>query len=184
MLAQLGRLLEHLDPDAVLFGGDLLDLPFGYAGLAGWMRQAQQRWPLYAVPGNHDRWSGLTRLKRNLPGLQWLDDAPVELACGVRLCGRADQFPTPQSILVGHEPNRVQAAARAGFPLMLAGHHHACQWITHQSGGHDYPGAWFFAYHGPYFEVGPTRLWVSRGVNDQLPVRINCPRDVLLVEVS
>jgi uncharacterized protein len=177
-------LLSAVNPDAVLFGGDLLDLPLGYSGLARWLGRARQRWPLYAVPGNHDRWSGLGRMKRNLPGLHWLDDEAVALPCGVRLCGRAEQPSDARTILIGHEPNRVNAAARAGFPVMLAGHHHACQWITHRRGGYDYPGAWVFAYHGPYFEVGPTRLWVSRGVNDQVPLRINCPRDVLLLEVS
>lgn len=184
LLQQVWLLLSELEPDALLFGGDLLDLPFGASGLADWVRRAGQRWPLYAVPGNHDRWCGLSRLKRKLPGLEWLDEGAVELACGLRLCGRSAQGACARSVLVGHEPNRVKGAARAGFPAMLAGHHHACQWITHQAGGKDYPGAWFFAYHGPYFEVGRTRLWVSRGVNDQLPLRLNCPRDVLLLEVS
>jgi uncharacterized protein len=183
MLQQLGELLAQLAPQAVLLGGDLVDFPGGRAPLAEWLRQLP--YPVYAVPGNHDRWSGLSALKRALPSqVHWLEEQEVTLECGLRLCGRPAQGGSPQSLLVGHEPTHVRAAARARFPAMLAGHLHGCQWIWATWRGLDFPGACFFRYHGPYFEVQGTRLWVSRGISDTLPLRINCPRDVLMLEVS
>lgn len=184
MLRQLERELDLVAPQALLLGGDLIDFPFGYQNLVNWVKGQCDRWPVLAVPGNHDRWAGERRLKRHLPWVHWLDEEPLQLSNGVRLCGQIGQGATPTSVFVGHEPNRVAAVARAGFPLMLAGHLHGCQWIAFQRDGLDYPGAWFFAYHGCDFQVGPTTLHVSRGVSDTLPVRIFCPRDYLLLEIE
>lgn len=184
MLRQLAVEMERSAPDLILLGGDLLDLPWGHAGLVNWAQQMAELCPLAAVPGNHDSWAGLKRVKRSLQALHWLDEAPLVLPSGLRLCGRAEQGATAQSILVGHQPTGVKAASRAGFPVMLSGHLHGCQWIWFEWNGRDYPGAWFFAYHGASFQVGPTRLLVSRGVSDTLPLRIACPRDYLWLELS
>lgn len=185
MLDGLAREMEQARPDMILLGGDLVDFPWGHAILAAWLERMAKLCPLAAVPGNHDRWVGLKRVKASLFGrLHWLDEGPLELDCGLRLCGQVSQGASPRSLLVGHEPGFVKAAARAGFPLMLAGHLHGCQWIWFQRKGLDYPGAWFFAYHGPRFQVGPTRLLVSRGVSDTLPVRIACPRDYIWLELT
>jgi predicted MPP superfamily phosphohydrolase len=184
MLDQLAREMEAAAPDLILLGGDLVDFPWGHAGLSAWVQRMSHLCPLAAVPGNHDRWVGLSRIKRNLgPQIHWLDEAPLEWG-GLRLCGSAEQTPHARSILVGHHPTDVQRAARAGFPVMLAGHLHGCQWIWFERDGWDYPGAWFFAHHGPRFQVGPTLLLVSRGVSDTLPLRIACPRDYLWLELS
>ena len=183
MLRQLADELEQASPDLILLGGDLVDFPWGHQGLAAWVRRMSRTCPLAAVPGNHDRWVGLPRVKRSLAGLHWLDEAPLEWH-GLRLCGLPEQGASRRSILVGHHPTAVKAAARAGFPLMLAGHLHGCQWIWFERRGRDYPGAWFFAHHGPRFQIGPTLLLVSRGVSDTLPLRIACPRDYLWLELS
>ena len=179
MLAQLEAAREA---DLLVLGGDLVDFPCGYSALSAWLESV--RCPVLAVPGNHDRWVGLQGLKRNLRGVIWLDEGAWMGPGGLRLCGRPDQGATAQSVLVGHQPTAVRAAARAGFPLMLAGHLHGCQWIWFERQGLDYPGAWFFAYHGEHFRVGATRLLVSRGVSDTLPLRIDCPRDYLLLELG
>ena len=184
VLEQLQAMLRFLKPDLLILGGDLVDLPWGWSAL----ERALQRWsgwlPVVAVPGNHDRLCGLGRVKARLPVTQWLDEQVWQHDSGLRLCGSEAQGASETSVFVGHEPHRVGSVARANFPIMLAGHLHGCQWIAWQRRGYDYPGAWFFAYHGPRFRVGPTDLHVSRGFNDTLPVRINCPRDVLLLDLG
>lgn len=185
MLDGLAQEMERAHPDQIVLGGDLVDFPWGHTGLSDWVERMSDLCPVAAVPGNHDRWVGLKRVKTGLsPRLHWLDESPLVLECGLRLCGQVSQGACPRSLLVGHEPTAVKAAARAGFPLMLAGHLHGCQWIWFQRRGLDYPGAWFFAYHGPRFQVGPTLLLVSRGVSDTLPIRIACPRDYLWLELT
>lgn len=183
MLEQLAEELERARPDLILLGGDLVDFPCGHRGLIAWASRMSRICPLAAVPGNHDHWVGLARVKRSLPSLHWLDDAPLEWS-GLRICGRPEQGADRRSLLVGHQPTSVKEAARAGFPLMLAGHLHGCQWIWFERNGRDYPGAWFFSHHGPRFQIGPTLLLVSRGVSDTFPLRIACPRDYLWLELS
>lgn len=184
MLDQLAREMEAAAPDLILLGGDLVDFPCGHDGLAAWARRISRLCRIAAVPGNHDRWVGLSRIKRSLgPQIHWLDEAPLEWR-GLRLCGHTQQAANARSILVGHHPTDVKRAARAGFPVMLAGHLHGCQWIWFARNGRDYPGAWFFEHHGPRFQIGPTLLLVSRGVSDTLPLRIACPRDYLWLELS
>jgi uncharacterized protein len=184
MLIQVESLLHRLAPSAILLGGDLIDLPWGYTNLVQWVQRLLPHFPILAVPGNHDRWAGLNRLRQRLAGVHWLDLHPYTFTEGPRFCGSSRQESSTTSILVGHEPTAVLQASHRGFPLMLAGHLHGCQCIAFQRKGLDYPGAWFFAYHGGQFQVGPTTLYVSRGVSDTLPVRINCPRDLLLLEVA
>ena len=46
-----------------------------------------------------------------------------------------------------------------------------------------YPGALLYRYNGLRFARERTTMLVSRGVHDTLPLRWNCPREVLLVEV-
>ncbi len=184
VLQQLEQVLHRLRPDLLLLGGDLVDVPWGLGPFQAALRRWSQWLPVLAVPGNHDRLCGLKRLRAELPLTAWIDQQPWRHESGLVLCGCPQQPATPSAIFVGHEPHRVQQVARQNFALMLAGHLHGCQWIAWQHRGFDYPGAWFFGYHGPHFRVGGTDLYVSRGVNDTLPVRINCPRDVLLLELS
>lgn len=184
LLQQITACLEEAAVELVLFGGDLVDLPWGHDGLRQWLRKLGKRWPLCAVPGNHDRYCGLERVKQSLGALSWLDEQPLMLASGLRLCGDIRQGATSRSIFVGHEPSAVRSVSRAGFGHMLAGHLHGCQWIAFHRNGLDYPGAWMFAFHGAQFDHAGTRLWVSRGVSDTLPLRVGCPREILILEVS
>lgn len=179
MLVQVTRAIQSIQPEMVLLGGDLIDLPWPLQRLRRWV--AEMPCPVAAVPGNHDRWCGLARIKKALP-VTWLDEQPLQLECGLRLCGSTRQPGGSNCLLVGHHPQEVEQARQ--FPLMLAGHWHGCQWVAWQKAGQDYPGAWFYPYHGPSFQVGPTTLHVSRGVSDTLPIRINCPRDLLVVEID
>ena len=51
-------------------------------------------------------------------------------------------------------------------------------------GGRLYPAVWFDRWHGLRFSERGATMLVSRGVADTLPVRFNCPREVLLVEIQ
>jgi hypothetical protein len=46
-----------------------------------------------------------------------------------------------------------------------------------------YPGAWFFRWNGLQFLERSCMMLVSRGMADTLPLRWNCPREVLLCEL-
>ncbi len=47
-----------------------------------------------------------------------------------------------------------------------------------------YPAAWVYRWHGLRFAEWGAVLLVSRGAGDALPVRFNCPREVILCGVQ
>jgi predicted MPP superfamily phosphohydrolase len=55
--------------------------------------------------------------------------------------------------------------------------------VFFERGGRLYPGAFLYRWNGLRFHENGSTLVVSRGVRDTLPLRWNCPREVILVEV-
>ncbi len=178
LLQQIEQTLSHIQPEALLWGGDFIDLPWPSLTLRNWLGQLP--YPSFAIAGNHDLWCGLRR--QDWP-LHWLDE-PVLLDCQLRLCGHFQQGGDSQSLLVAHYPSHFAAAARAGFLLMCAGHWHGSQCTFFRWRERDYPGAAFFPYHGTYFCNWGCEMFVSRGLNDQIPIRWNCPRDLIVLELT
>lgn len=85
--------------------------------------------------------------------------------------------------MCAHNPRIWKAAGRAGYDLVLAGHLHGCQLVAWQYRDRLFPGAIFYPYCFLSHRRGTTRLVVSRGVSDLLPIRWRCPREVVLCHV-
>ena len=143
--AELRRDMMNLQPDLILFGGDIIDGDFGYVlrdksfkGFAG----LKAPWGVYAVFGNHDTY-GMNlskeqkRLKQN--GVRCLRGGTVHLVAGVSL-GRLHDCPA-RPVPAGrarrlHDCDGAQAAAhRAGRlarhgPLLRRSH--ACRTVLAQ----------------------------------------------------
>ena len=158
---------------------------------------AALRTPVYGVLGNHDS-IRMTPALENM-GIHMLFNECVTIRRGdeaIHLAGiddahfyRADdigkaasQIPRGAfSILLSHTPEVYQAAASAGFALMLSGHTHGGQLclpggipiklearLPRSMGA----GAWRYAEMAGYTSVGAgTSL---------LPVRLNCPPEITL----
>ncbi len=163
-------------PDRILLGGDLVDTRGGLGRLAGLVGRLSQLAPVGAVPGNHDRFVGLDRIRPCVlsAGGSWLD----QLGDGV-LSGCLSDEPV---VLCAHDPE-VFESLPAPVRLVLAGHLHGGQVVLGRHGGRLYPAAWFYRWNGLRFERDGVTMLVSLGVTDTVPVRWNCPREVLVVEV-
>jgi uncharacterized protein len=172
-------------PDAIILGGDLADSRRGLPGLKDCVRSLIEVAPVWAVAGNHDESLGIDLVRGAVEagGGCWLQDGRTEaVASGLRLEGglqAADDF-TGVRILCGHDPAIYPQASKAGYRLVLAGHLHGGQWVLLQFGERLYPGALVYPWNGLRFVSGSTTLLVSRGAADTLPIRWNCPREVLL----
>jgi predicted MPP superfamily phosphohydrolase len=200
LVEQFERVAERR-PDLVVLGGDLIDHAPEEALL---YRRALARLapPLgvFAVPGNHeyhtedglDLWretleaGGVTVLlnrgeavTRNgarlwIGGIDNLGRGTADLPAA--LAGRRDGEPT---LLVSHEPDAFDEAARADVDLTLSGHTHGGQialfgWspIRHTEFG------WW---RGRYERDGSV-LYVGRGVGySMLPIRVGSPAEVPVV---
>lgn len=137
--------LNELQPDLVLFGGDMMDgdqriveRQGGFQALAG----IHAAWGVYGVLGNHDHYGyDVNRVKEQLQqsGIRILSGETVEPAKGVALTGIMDaryhgeapgipELPGIFHILIEHEPVHINEAAKAQGNLYLAGHTHAGQY--------------------------------------------------------
>jgi predicted MPP superfamily phosphohydrolase len=180
-----------VSPDLVLLGGDLVDGRSGLDALSDCVRALAERRPVAAVPGNHDVAAGLRAVRRRVldSGGAWLPDRPLVLegsgGARFRFSGapRREDRGADVGIACLHDPAGAAAAARAGFALAFAGHLHGGQCVLFERRERLYPGAWFNRWTGLRFTIGRMRLFVSRGLGDTLPLRWNCPREVVVCDL-
>ena len=177
-------------PDAVLLGGDLVDSRSELATLSDLVRSASHVAPVLAVGGNHDRRVGMDRVRSAVAqgGGRWIHDSIASLAHRGRLIAVSGPEATPHGgghvrVLCAHDPRIWKSARHAGFDLVLAGHLHGFQLVACEYRDRLFPGAIFYPYCFLSHHRGSSRLVVSRGVSDLLPVRWRCPREVVLCHV-
>lgn len=148
-LNKMVRSINALDPDIVLFAGDIIDddlKPFMKEQMGRAFARIRSRYGVYAVPGNHEHIGGnAAGLAAEITqrGVTVLNDRVVEVAEGFYLVGRADASDRGAKkelselmvgldkrkpvIVLDHQPSRIAAAEKAGADLYLAGHTHAGQ---------------------------------------------------------
>jgi uncharacterized protein len=174
------------NPDLVLLGGDLVDWTTGLEPLQSLVGRLSRIAPVGAVAGNHDGWIGVARVRAAVlaGGGRWLQDAPCFLTNDCAVYGSSGQPVQAASyhLLCTHHPGASTLGRR--FDLTLSGHLHGGQFVFYQRHGRLYPGAFLYRWNGLRFDDqdGKTLL-ISRGVQDTLPLRWNCPREVLLVDI-
>jgi predicted MPP superfamily phosphohydrolase len=187
---QILEAAERCRPDVVLLGGDLVDTRSELAALAGLVRELHSDAPVFAIGGNHDHQIGLDRVRDGVleGGGHWIHDAAAIVAHRGRLIALAGpQAEAPLAghvrVLCAHNPQIWKTSRNSGYDLVLAGHLHGCQVVAGQYRDRLFPGALFYPYCFLTHQSGPTRLVVSRGVSDLVPIRWKCPREVVLCHV-
>lgn len=191
LISQLHQIVGDIQPHMVLLGGDIVDRRSGVQEIAACVRPISAMCPVWAVPGNHDDYVArqLVRQQLEVAGGQWLESRSVAFNIGThraRIDGALCQQNDSQvfSICCAHYPDIFPAAVDCGYDLVLAGHLHGSQFVFAKYHGRLYPGAFFFRWNGDKFAQGKTTMLVSRGANDTLPIRWNCPREVILCQIS
>ncbi|MEM7553228.1 MAG: metallophosphoesterase [Cyanobacteria bacterium P01_A01_bin.84] len=202
---QLIAATKETKPDLVLLGGDLVDFPHGISFLQFCVTKLSKLTQVWAISGNHDQWLGLPKVREAvlLGNGQWLEDESVFLEISpiqeqnkncvnsaiARKTLRIDGYihpdipPSNLKILCAHNPIIFSDAVNVGYKLIFAGHLHGCQCILSENQGLFYPGAWFYRWNGRRFTLNDATLLVSRGMGDTLPIRWNCPREVIVCKI-
>lgn len=124
---RLVRRVMALQPDAVLFGGDLIDAHLSFVLCDGSYRHLQDlKAPLgiWSVFGNHDFFDGdIEEEEKAFSFCHFLRRARTELAPGIALTGLNDYIHFPSetipdcdtsrfNIIMDHEPLRIREAAK------------------------------------------------------------------------
>ncbi len=187
LVDQLQRIVATTAPDLLLLGGDLADKRSGLPQLHGLVSSARRKCLVGAVSGNHDRRVGIGLVERavELAGGVWLDRRPLAFFAGgtrVVASGAAARQTPPSAVSnrCAHYPNSFARNGSREHDLVFAGHLHGCQMTAFAWRGRLYPGAWFYRWNGLRFTRRNSVMLVSRGLRDAVPVRVNCPREVIL----
>lgn len=177
-------------PDAVLLGGDLVDQRSELTRLTGLIRKLHDLAPVLAIGGNHDKRLGIDLVRDAVVqgGGEWIHRSVARLRHGGRAIAISGPEAAPHAdgdvrVLCAHYPRIWKTSRHAGYDLVLAGHLHGCQLVGWEYRDRLFPGALLYPYCFLSHHQGATRLVVSRGVSDLLPIRWRCPREVVLCHV-
>lgn len=176
--------------NAVLLGGDLVDNSSGLDSLTALVEQLVKLGPVLAIGGNHDSRVGTSQVRDAVVngGGAWIHDACFDLQHRSRVISVfgpdfAAQPAGDVRVLCAHNPRIWKTSRRVGYDLVLAGHLHGCQFVAFEFRDRLFPGALFYPYNYLRHQYGSTRLVVSRGISDLVPIRWRCPREVVLCYV-
>jgi predicted MPP superfamily phosphohydrolase len=202
--------INRLEADIIVITGDIFDFDPAYidAGCQE-LGRLRARCGVFAVTGNHDVYTGVEavadgvarhteiRLLRNEwecidvggaslviagvddPGEGWTERESEHPELGPLALGIPAGLPT---LLLAHRPSFFGHAARLGFSWVLSGHTHGGQ-VALPRAHHVNLSRMISDHTRGIFHRGETTLYVNRGLGMAgLPLRLNCPREIALVE--
>ena len=193
--------VEHLaaqEPDFIACTGDVVDLHHHNAApLLQALAAINAPLGCGLVLGNHDELhcaSTIMRIAHNaglivlhdesavithnghplvIAGISWARSA-VACAKRIDLAGGAEAH-----LLLAHNPRAFLRAAELGIPLTLSGHTHGGQIAIKNRPNTNL--AFTQRHRAGLFEAGPSRLFVTTGVGDWFPLRVNCPPEIAII---
>ena len=198
--------INALEPDVIFLPGDIVDETVTAKDemeFSAIMRQLRAPLGVFAVPGNHEFYSGL---ERNLAclracGIKVLEDEAVRVADSFILVGRRDpsslkpkeqRFPIREIlakygfddrlpvILLDHQPAHLEEASRAGVALQLSGHTHAGQLFPL-----DLINRKVWELNWGYLRKGNTQYYVTSGVGTWgPPVRTGSRPEIVRIRLT
>ena len=153
-LERLVSNINRLDPDIVLFAGDIVDediAPVIENNLGDILRQIRSRYGIYAVTGNHEYIGGVDEAIQYMldHDISVIQDDAIRVNDTVYVAGRKDRTVNRYTnsrrkdlveimntlpgdlpvILMDHQPFKLEEASKAGVDLQLSGHtHHGQMW--------------------------------------------------------
>jgi predicted MPP superfamily phosphohydrolase len=187
-----------LNPDLMIFSGDLLDDQQRLEWLPQTLGRLRGKLGQFFVLGNHDWYLDHASTRQEFVRLGWtsLSQNPVTIAHGAHpdstplvLCGdetpwmgtHADLSITPADafrILISHTPDNIGWARKNDIRLMLAGHTHGGQIQLPILGPIYSPSRYGCRFASGVFWLEPTLMYVSRGISGKEPIRYNCRPEV------
>lgn len=187
---------NRLKPDIILLGGDYADSKKGLYYFKHLMQSIAHHKHIFSIPGNHDRWrlQQVREIVENYNG-KWLHNTSAMIKTGaltIQVDGGApaQSYDGPVhsaghpdlSILCLHRPIDVGNIVHR-YQLIFAGHLHGSQIVLWTTPHGLYPGRLIYKWNRLSAHVGKCLYLISKGLGDTLPVRYNCKKDIILVEL-
>lgn len=189
--SNLEKSIADLDPTIILLGGDYVDTRNGLNILKQFLQSIANRQNVFAIAGNHDYFFGIHKIKTLMRDFNvfWIEDSVVKIDCNGFELQITDHVPPGNfeeadlNILCLHKPVDVYALKRK-FNLVFAGHLHGSQFVFWQTPKGLYPGRLFYRWNLLKTRWDNCLYLISKGLGDTLPIRYNCKKDIIFVEVT
>lgn len=184
--------IAQRQPDIILLGGDYVDTRKGLNLLDFFLKNIPNPTNCFAVAGNHDYFFGINKIRNRLTthGINWIDGSQRILTLGemkIQISGNLHQRETTISsdfsILCAHNPRVLNGDLR-DYQLAFAGHLHGSQVVLWQNKKGLFPGRLFYKWNFLGRKINDCTCYISKGLGDTLPIRFNCKKDVIFVEVQ
>ena len=195
--------LAHEQPDMICNTGDVIDLDCIDVGpLFRAMDAIQPPLGNYLVLGNHDELDDPDRIRAlaSDAGITVLDDATTRVMHngGELRIGGIQWARTPEAcrqridrtigtdsvdLLLSHNPKAFDHAAERDIPLILSGHTHGGQIARKNRPNANLAIAIGHRRSAGLYEHGDSRLFVTVGVGDWFPLRMNCPAEIAMLTI-
>lgn len=197
--------INSLQPDIVLFPGDIVDEDLGPVikqNLGDALTQLRAKFGVYAATGNHEFIGGVTQATQYLEehNVVMLRDSVVKINQSLYIVGREDRtvnrFTARQRkslkelltavdkkypiILLDHQPFQLNEAEENGIDLQISGHtHHGQLWPL------NFITRAVYEISMGYLKKGNTHYYVSCGVGTWgPPVRIGNRPEIIQIRLS
>ena len=190
LISDLKNSIEALNPTIILLGGDYIDTKKGFGFFREFLFFLSKRKNIYAIAGNHDNFYGINKIKDIVINhkIIWLDKTEAQLYLGnfsiqisnnnLTIGDKNVDF----KILLQHNPASIDKA-NDKFNLAFAGHLHGCQFVFWHNEKGLFPGRFFYKWNRLKAQIDNTLYLISKGLGDTLPMRYNCKKDIVFVEV-
>jgi hypothetical protein len=204
------RQINELNPDVVLFSGDLVTTGTQYIDqAAALLGQIKARQGVFACLGDHDYWADPQWVTRSLTqhGIEVIEDASriISLGSGQMQVtavtntyqrrpqgSRLDQLAPGHdarvvSVFLTHQPSGelIELAAKQGYDFFLAGHTHGGQVVLNYFGLRLTPVLTETKFISGFYEVGQMLVSVSNGLGLTFaPVRFQAPAEITLLRLT
>lgn len=188
---RIAATINELNPTLVLLGGDYVDSRRGLIHLNNFLATICQRQNIFAIAGNHDYYFGVDKIKKILLNNKviWLENKSFNLNfknTKFKIDGNLiseDNGDNDFSILLLHKPLHINQF-KYNYNLVFAGHLHGGQFVFWKTHNKLYPGKFFYKWNILKAEFNNCKYFISKGLGDTLPIRYNCQRDLLFVQIS
>ncbi len=204
-LDKLVDITNSLNPDLVLFAGDIIDedlAPVIKQDLGATLKNIKAKYGIYAITGNHEFIGGVEPAVKYLTehGINVLRDSFVKIGNSFYLVGREDRstnqfahkrrktlaeimenvdksFPI---VMMDHQPFGLNEAVENGVDLQLSGHtHHGQLWPFNYITEMVYELSW------GYKKKGNTHFYVSSGFGGWgPPVKIGSRSEIVNIKLQ
>lgn len=202
---KLVKLINELQPDIILFPGDVVDedlAPVIKNNLGASLLQLKAPLGVYAIPGNHEYIGGAEAAVRYLTdhGINVLRDSAIFIDQRFWLVGRDDRDKSRFSgkerknheevmqsvdrrypvILMDHQPFTLSKSVELGVDLQLSGHtHHGQLWPL------NYITSAIYEVSSGYKKISDTHFYVSNGFGTWgPPVRLGNRPEIIQINIT